>query len=109
MGRRVVVTGLGVVTPVGIGRDDFWRSLSSGVSGVGPVTLFATGSFPVKIAAEVKDFDAGQFIKQRKSLKVMARDITLAVAAAQLAIEDAGLHLNSVDRRRVGVSMGAGL
>jgi len=109
MDRRVVVTGIGVVTPVGIGREACWKSLVDGASGVAPVTLFETGSFPVRVAAEVKDFKASLYIKQRKSLKVMARDIKLAVAASQLAIWDADLDLDKTDRRRVGVNMGAGL
>jgi 3-oxoacyl-[acyl-carrier-protein] synthase II len=77
---------------------------------VGPITLFETGSFPVKIAAEVKNFDAKAYIKQRKSLKVMARDIQLAVSCAALAMADAGLDKpGAMDPRRIGTSLGAGL
>lgn len=110
MSRRVVITGLGVISPIGIGVDAFWESLVAGRSGVGPITFFETGSFPVKIAAEVKNFDAKQYIKQRKSLKVMARDIQLAVACASLAMTDAGLDTpGKMDPRRFGTSLGAGL
>jgi 3-oxoacyl-[acyl-carrier-protein] synthase II len=110
MSRRVVITGMGVIAPLGIGIGPFWENLTQGRSAVGPITLFDTGAFPVRIAAEIKDFDPKAYIKQRKSLKVMARDIQLAVACANIAMSDAGLDQSGkVDPRRIGTSLGAGL
>jgi len=110
MSRRVVITGMGVIAPLGIGIGPFWENLVAGRSAVGPITSFETGNFHVKIAAEIKNFDPKALIKQRKSLKVMARDIQLAVACASLAMMDAGLEQpGKVDPRRIGTSLGAGL
>ena len=107
--RRVVVTGLGAVTPVGSTKTSFWQALIAGESGVDYISAFDTDPFPVKIAGEVKDFSPKDFLKNRKALKVMARDIQLAVAAARLAVDDARIEEDSIDRTRFGVSIGAGL
>ncbi|NQU24854.1 MAG: beta-ketoacyl-[acyl-carrier-protein] synthase II, partial [Candidatus Nealsonbacteria bacterium] len=88
---EVVITGLGIVSPIGIGRDAFWRSLQQGTSGVGPIRSFDATGLPVSIAAEVSDFDPRKYVANRKSLKVMCRDAQLAVAASVLARRDAGL------------------
>jgi len=104
--RRVVVTGLGAVTPVGIGVDAFWRGLLEGRSGVGYITRFDTTDFPVKIGAEVTDFDPLDFI-DRKEARRMDRFCQFAVAAAELAVEDAGL--DKYDPDRTGVVMGTGV
>ncbi|MDP8263545.1 MAG: beta-ketoacyl-ACP synthase II [Candidatus Ancaeobacter aquaticus] len=109
MERKVVITGLGVVSPLGIGKEVFWDGLSKGRSGIAPVTLFDPGDFPVKIAGEIDNFDPKQFIQQRKSLKVMARDIQLAVAAAQLGVSDAGIDFETIDPTRLGTSLGTSL
>jgi 3-oxoacyl-[acyl-carrier-protein] synthase II len=109
MQRRIVVTGLGVISPVGIGKEDFWNALVQGKSGIGPITLFRTDGFQVNFGGEVKDFVPQKYIQQRKSLKVMARDIQLAVSAAALAVTDANLDTTAVDPSRFGVSFGAGL
>ncbi len=109
MNRRIVVTGMGVFSPVGIGKEAFWDSLVHGRSGIGPITLFDTTGFAVNFAGEVKDFQSQKYIEQRKSLKVMARDIQLAVAAAKLAVEDSKLDVQTVDSTRFGLSLGAGL
>ncbi len=106
MRRRVVVTGLGAVTPVGIGVDAFWRGLLEGRSGVGYITRFDTTDFPVKIGAEVTDFDPLDFI-DRKEARRMDRFCQFAVAAAELAVEDAGL--DKYDPDRTGVVMGTGV
>src|SRR5207244_7052123 len=92
-----------IISPIGIGPDAFWASLCEGKSGVRPVTLFDTAGSPVHFGAEVVDFDAKQFVKQRKSLKVMARDIQFAVAAADMAYQDACLSASTVDPERLGV------
>ena len=84
--RRVVVTGVGPVTPIGIGKDTFWNNLVAGKSGIGPITQFDTTDFTVKIAGEVKDFDYTAFIDKKEG-KRMDRVTHFAVAAAKLAIE----------------------
>jgi 3-oxoacyl-[acyl-carrier-protein] synthase II len=109
--RRVVVTGLGVVAPNGIGREEFWSACLNGRSGVGPIRSFDATAHPVKIAAEVQDFDVLPYLPsgQRKSLKIMSRAMRFAVGAAGLGIIDSGLDLNREDPGRVGVVMGTGI
>jgi 3-oxoacyl-[acyl-carrier-protein] synthase II len=109
--RRVVVTGLGVVAPNGIGREAFWSACLAGRSGVGPIRSFDASGHPVQIAAEVPDFDVAPFLPppQRKSLKIMGRAMRFGVGAAGLAIADSGLSLRREDPERVGVVMGTGL
>lgn len=109
--RRVVVTGLGVVAPNGTGKDAFWNACLNGKSGVGPIQSFDATSHPVKIAAEVQDFDVTPFIppSQRKSMKIMSRAMRFAVGAAGLSIQDSGLDFDSEDPARIGVVMGTGL
>src|SRR3954469_6565464 len=109
--RRVVVTGLGVVAPNGVGRGAFWAACLNGRSGVGPIRTFDASGHPVKIAAEVADFDVTPFLPpaQRKSVKIMSRAMRFAVAAAVLGVRDAGLELGREDPERIGVVMGTGL
>lgn len=107
--RRIVITGVGAVTPLGTGNEQFWQGLAAGKSGVRPLDSFAVDGLANPIAAEVRDFDPKDFVKQRKSLKVMARDIQLAVGAGQLVVQDAGLDPERVDPTRFGVNCGAGL
>ena len=109
--RRVVITGLGVVAPNGIGKDAFWSACLNGISGVGPIKSFDATRHPVKIAAEVQDFDVAPFMpaSQRKSMKIMSRAMRFAVGAAGLAIQDSGLAMDKEDPGRFGVVMGTGL
>jgi 3-oxoacyl-[acyl-carrier-protein] synthase II len=109
--RRVVVTGLGVVAPNGVGKEAFWSSCVAGRSGVGPIRSFDASGHPVRIAAEVPDFDVLPFLppSQRKSLKIMGRAMRFAVAAAGLGVTDSGIDLGHEDPERVGVVMGTGL
>ncbi len=109
--RRVVVTGLGVVAPNGIGKDAFWSACLNGTSGVGPIRTFDASNHPVKIAAEVPDFDLAPFVpaSQRKTMKIMSRAMRFAVAAAGLGLRDSGLDTNRENPERVGVVMGTGL
>lgn len=107
--KRVVITGLGPVTPLGTGLDPLWQNLAAGRGGIHRLAAFPTQDAATDIAAEVRDFDPKQFVKNRKSLKVMARDIQLAVGAAELAVRDAQLESASVDPTRFGVNFGAGL
>ena len=102
-----VITGVGVVSPIGVGRDCFWDSLCAGRSGVGPIRRFDPAALPVEIAAEVQDFDPKPYVKPRKSLKVMARDAQLGVAASTLACQDAGVAGGVVNPERFGVVLGA--
>src|SRR5437660_540756 len=109
--RRVVVTGLGVVAPNGVGKDAFWDACVNGRSGVGPIRTFDPAGYPVHIAAEVPDFDISPFVPHahRKSLKIMGRAARFGVAAAGLAVKDSGLEMKRQDPTRLGVVMGSGL
>ena len=107
--NRVVVTGIGLVTPCGVGTEATWQSLISGVSGVGPITLFdATPDYPTRFAAEVKGFDATLWA-ERKKLKEMARFIPFSLGATRMALDAAALELTEAERDRVGVFIGVGL
>jgi 3-oxoacyl-[acyl-carrier-protein] synthase II len=105
--RRVVVTGIGPVTPVGIGRQAFWDALTSGRSGLGEITLFDASEFPVRIGGEVKDFDPTAWM-DRKAARRTDRVVQLAVAASRLAWEDAGSPPVDPQRAAVVVSTGVG-
>ncbi len=109
--RRVVVTGLGVVAPNGIGKEAFWSACLNGKSGVGPIRSFDATGHPVQIAAEVPDFDVTPFLRpgQRKSLKIMSRAMRFAVGAGGLAIRDSGLEWDKIDPQQIGVVMGTGM
>jgi 3-oxoacyl-[acyl-carrier-protein] synthase II len=107
--ERVVVTGVGMVTPVGVGTDASWAALLAGKSGVGPITLFETDDrFPTRIAAEVKDFDASLFMEKKK-LKEVSRFIPFSVAATKMALEQADLGLTDEERDNVGIFIGVGM
>jgi 3-oxoacyl-[acyl-carrier-protein] synthase II len=107
--ERVVVTGLGLVTPNGIGTEASWQSLVNGRSGVGPITLFeGTEAYATRIAAEVKGFEPAEFM-ERKKIKEVARFIPFALAATKMALEQADLNLTEEDRDRAGVFIGVGL
>ena len=109
--RRVVVTGLGVVTPNGIGKDAFWTACLNGTSGIRPIQSFDASQHPVRIAGEVIGFDAAEFLpdEYKKSLKVMGRASRFALGAAGLAMRDSGLEPGAENPERMGVVMGAGL
>ncbi|MBW2335476.1 MAG: beta-ketoacyl-ACP synthase II [Deltaproteobacteria bacterium] len=108
MNRRVVITGVGLLTPIGIGVKETWESLCAGKSGVGAITRFDVSNYQTKIAAEVKDFQAEDFLP-KKEAKRTERFIAYAVAAARMAIEDSGLVINGSNSDRVGVITGCGL
>ncbi len=105
--REIVITGMGVVSPIGIGKEPFWRCLCEGRSGIHPLPLYDDPAVPAPIGGEVADFDPKQYVRPRKSLKVMSRDIQLGFAAADLACIDAGLRDRPVDPERMGVILGA--
>ncbi|MDR0769256.1 MAG: beta-ketoacyl-ACP synthase II [Dysgonamonadaceae bacterium] len=106
--KRVVVTGLGAITPIGSNVEDTWKSLISGVSGAGPVTLFDTTDFKTKFACEVKDFDPGNYF-DRKEARKLDRYAQLAIVAAKESVEDAGINREGIDKRRVGVIFSSGI
>ena len=106
--KRIVVTGIGVVSPVGVGKTNYWNSLVSGISGVGRITHFDPTGFDVQIAAEVKGFDVTNWIERKESRR-MDRFVHFGVAAALDAIEDAGLKITTANAERVGVLVGSGI
>jgi 3-oxoacyl-[acyl-carrier-protein] synthase II len=106
--KRIVVTGIGVVSPVGVGKTNYWNSLVSGISGVGRITHFDPTGFDVQIAAEVKGFDVTTWIERKESRR-MDRFVHFGVAAALDAIEDAGLKITPANAERVGVLVGSGI
>jgi len=118
MVRPVAITGLGVVTPIGSGMDEYWAALCAGQGAIGEIKLFDAGSFPCRIGGQMEGFSARPFVPKnyRKAVKVMARDIEIAVAAADLAVRDS--HINTrgidpdavdIDSNRLGCNIGAGL
>jgi len=105
--RRVVITGLGVIAPNGVGKENFWSALEKGTSGVRGITRFDPSPFPTRFAGEV-DFDPTQYIAPKR-LKRMDRTSHLAVSAAKMAVEDAGLDIKSEDPERIGVMIGTAM
>ncbi len=106
--RRVVITGLGVVTPLGIGVARTWQALLAGRSGIGPITRFDASDYPCRIAAEVRHFEPADYI-EKKEIKKMDTFIQYAVAASQEAVDDAGFTVTPDNAERVGVYIGAGI
>ena len=108
MNRRVVITGLGAMTPVGNDVPTMWSNLLAGKGGAGPITLFDAASFKTKFACEVKNFDAGTLIG-KKDARRMDRFTQLAVVAAQQALQDSALVVNADNTARIGVYIGSGI
>ncbi len=106
--RRVVVTGLGITSPLGTGLEKNWDALTSGRSGIGPITHFDTTDFPVKFAGEIRDLPLDDFIDKKEARK-MDLFIHYALAAATMAIADSGLEINDDNAERVGVVVGSGM
>lgn len=106
--NRVVVTGMGAITPIGNDVESFWRSLKEKKVGIGQISTFDTTDYKVKLAAEVKDFDAKEYMDVKAS-KRMERFSQFAVAAAKEALEDSGLSLEKEDPYRIGVCVGSGI
>jgi 3-oxoacyl-[acyl-carrier-protein] synthase II len=105
--RRVVITGMGVITAVGLNVDTLWDSLLAGRSGVGPITRFDPAAYPSRIAAQINDFDPGQWI-DRKEARRMSRPTQIIVAAARQALDDSGLPIPAEGADDVGVFIGSG-
>lgn len=106
MGNRVVITGMGAITPLGLSVDDFWQGVTAGKSGVGPITQFDASGHVVRIAAEVKGFDPLDYLDRREARR-MARFTQFAMAATRQAMDDAGLDMAKEDPRRVGLEIGS--
>ena len=106
--RRVVITGLGLVTPLGIGVEETWAALCEGKSGIGEITRFDASGFDTKIAGEVKDFHPEDFLPKKEAKRIQSF-IAYAVAASRMALEDSGLIIDSANQDRVGVLTGCGL
>ncbi len=106
--RRVVITGVGLVTPLGVGTLSNWEAMLAGRSGIGPITKFDAAKFSTKIAGEVKNFDPVDFV-DRKEARKMDPFIQYAIAAAQFAVEDSGIPLERLRGDRCGVDVGSGI
>ncbi|MGI8586831.1 MAG: beta-ketoacyl-ACP synthase II [Chloroflexia bacterium] len=105
--RRVVVTGLGAITPIGQSVEEYWRNLCAGVSGAGPITRFDVSDYPVKVACEVKDFDPAKYMESRE-VRRTSRFTHFAVAAASQALADSGLTITDANAEMVGVTFNTG-
>ncbi len=108
MSRRVVVTGLGAITPIGNSVEEYWNGLKEGKVGIGPITYFDTTDYKAKLAAQVKDFNPKDYM-DAKAAKRMEQFCQFAVAATKEALEDAGLDLAQEDPYRIGISVGSGI
>jgi 3-oxoacyl-[acyl-carrier-protein] synthase II len=106
--KRVVVTGIGALTPIGNTKDEFWKGLANGVSGAAPITRFDASLFKTQFACEIKNFDVEKFI-DRKEARKMDGFTQYAMVAAEEAIIDAGLDLEAIDKSRAGVIWGSGI
>ncbi len=106
--KRVVITGAGAVTPIGIGKEEYWKALEEGKSGVGLITLFDTSNHIVKIGAEIKNFNPEDWL-DKKEVRRTDRILHLSTAATDLAVKDAGLELESLDKNKFGVYIGSGV
>jgi 3-oxoacyl-[acyl-carrier-protein] synthase II len=107
--RRVVVTGLGVVSPVGNDLETFWTNLKEGKSGIGKITAFDISQYDCQIAGEVRNFDPKPFFKNPKDIRRTDRFVQLAVAASKMSIQDSGLDLEKVNRNRFGTIVSSGI
>ncbi|MBI9011629.1 MAG: beta-ketoacyl-ACP synthase II [Clostridiales bacterium] len=108
MKRRVVVTGIGAVTPIGHGREAFFNGLKTGKNGASLIEAFDTTEYTTKVAAEIKDFDPELYIN-KKEIKRMDKFVQFGIAASKMAVEDAGIDFDKVEATRVGVIMGSGI
>ena len=107
--RRVVITGIGVLSPLGNDLQSTWDGLKAGKSGIGPVTLTDPEPYPCKIAGEVKGFEAGPWFNNPKDARRCDRYAQFAIAASKMAINDSGIDDEGVNRERVGVMVGSGI
>lgn len=106
--KRIVITGIGVLSPIGIGKDAFWQSLKEGKSGIKPITLFDVSKYKVKVGGEINDFDPAVILGKRGLLD-LDRSTKLLLSSAKLALDDAGLEINEENSSQIGVSVGTTL
>jgi 3-oxoacyl-(acyl-carrier-protein) synthase len=106
--RPVVVTGVGLISPLGVGTEETWQSILNGRSGIAPITLFSANNYACRFAGEVKGFVPEDFI-ERKDVKKMGRFIQFAMAAAHYAMTQAAIHVTPENAERVGVYVGSGI
>jgi len=109
MNRRVVITGMGVITPIGKDLDTFWGNLKNGVSGIGPITAFDTTAYDCRIAGEVRDFEPKNYFNNPKDVRRTDRYTHLAMAAAKMAMQDSGVEVDKVNRHRFGAIISSGI
>lgn len=109
MSNRVVVTGLGVVSPIGLTVESFWSGLCAGQNGIGPITKFDVTDYPAKMAGELKGFKPEDYNIDRKEARRMDDYVQYAVAGSRMAVDDSGIDLASEDRERIGVIIGSGV
>ncbi|MEY2584250.1 MAG: 3-oxoacyl-[acyl-carrier-protein] synthase, partial [Verrucomicrobiota bacterium] len=107
--RRVVITGMGVITPIGNELETFWENLKNGVSGIGKITAFDTSAYDCQIAGEVRDFDPKDYFNNPKDVRRSDRYTHLAMAAAKMAMRDSGVDMDKVDRHRFGAIISSGI
>ena len=107
--KRVVITGVGVISPVGIGKETFWNALLSGKNGIGPITHFDATEYAARIAGEVKDFNPSDYGIDKKEARHMDPSTQYAVAAAKLALDDSKMNLDDEDHDRIGTIVGTGI
>ncbi|MBM4017377.1 MAG: beta-ketoacyl-[acyl-carrier-protein] synthase family protein [Planctomycetes bacterium] len=108
MKRRVVITGIGSVTPLGLSVEETWRNLIAGKSGIRPIAIFDAGTFPTTFAAQVPDFDLAPYVRNPGEFRKAGRNVRFAMAAARQAVDDAGLAAGRFDPERTGIYMGSG-
>ena len=106
--RRVVVTGLGMLSPLGLNSEDTWRKLLAGESGIGEITHFDCSNYSTRFAGQINDFDPQEYI-EKKETKKMDRFIQLGIAAGKQALVDSGLTISQDNAHRVGVAIGSGI
>ncbi len=108
MNRRVVITGIGIVSPLGVGKEENWQHLLEGKCGIEPLSRISTSHLPVTLGAEVKNLNMKRFVTDRKALKLSFFNVHLALAAAKLAVEDAAIEVEKIDPTRFGAIIGSG-
>ena len=108
MNRRVVITGMGSITPLGFSVEETWRNLLAGKSGIRPIFIFDAETFPTTFAAQVADFDLARYVKDLAPMASAGRNVRFAMAAGRMAMEDAGLMAGGYDPERTGIYMGSG-
>src|ERR1044072_9041571 len=107
--RRVVITGLGAITPIGNDLETFWRNLQNGVSGIGPIQAFDTTAFDFRIAGEVRELEPKNYFNNPKDVRRTDRYTPLAMAAAKLAMQDSGVDMEKINRHRFGSIVSSGI